>query len=125
MDETPPPAEQTPKVPPPGAELPLWADSSMAEDEKRNWSALEVVNHQNDVRWAKVYGWVVVSATVAVTATALVIFLVWTWHYIAPSKWTWIDVTRLEHLQSIIFSGGLGAIVSTIIQRQVTKNSRG
>jgi hypothetical protein len=45
----------------------------------------------------------------------------WTWHYIVASDYGWLTEDQLSKIQSIIFSGSLGAIVSGILPRQLAK----
>lgn len=120
-----PVADTPPDIPAPSVgESPAWAEAGLAQAEKRAWSELDDVQTKNDVRWARTYGFILVAATITVTGVALGIFVIWAWHYVARDSWTWIDAPRLEHLQSVVFSGGMGAIVSGIIQRQLARGTR-
>lgn len=43
----------------------------------------------------------------------------WVIHYITP--WCWLTPEQLSKIQSVIFSGSLGAIVSAYMQKQLSK----
>jgi hypothetical protein len=45
----------------------------------------------------------------------------WLWHQIAPSKWLWLTDAQLSKIQSVIFSGSIGAVVSTYVQKHISK----
>jgi hypothetical protein len=47
--------------------------------------------------------------------------IVWSWHYLAPACVTWLTAEQLSKIQSVIFSGSLGAIVTSILKKQLDK----
>ena len=89
--------------------------------EEKNWTRLDEVRENNDVVWLSVYGKVVVAITVAFTAIFLTSLIVWALHYVLPAKCTWLTEAQLSKIQSVLFSGGMGAIISSIIKRQLDK----
>lgn len=112
----------------PAPEVPsslLWA-SGKAEKEEREWSDLDKIKQENDGRWLKVYGWILVALTITFAVIFISALLVWTWHHIAPAyigSWQthWLDSQQLGKIQSILFSGGMGAVISGIVRTQVNK----
>lgn len=101
-------------------QAPKWATGE-AEREERGWDDLETVRKQNDVRWLAVYGWVLLVLTIAFAATFVLALLAWAFHYLAPVCWHWLTDPQLSKIQSVLFSGGMGAVISAIIRGQLGK----
>lgn len=115
---------EPPEVPPPeiGAS-PKWADS-MAIAEERKWNDLDKVRNANDVRWLWVYGNIVVILTAVFAMLFIASLVTWAWHYLAPPSCGWLTPEQLSKVQSVLFSGGMGAVLSSIVQRQISKDIR-
>lgn len=107
-------------VPGEQAPSPKWATTD-AKKEDKNWTDLDQVKRKNDKRWLTVYGWVLLVITIVFAAIFLVAFLSWAWHYLTPKCWQWLVDAQLSKIQSILFSGGMGAIISGIIRNQINK----
>lgn len=108
-------------VPPPplnAGGAPKWADASGAREEKE-WSKLDKVKLSNDLIWLRAYGLLLVTVTVVFTLAFLGAFVAWIAHYVTP--WCWLSEDQLGKIQSVLFSGGMGAVVSNIIRKQVNK----
>lgn len=99
---------------------PQWATVDARKEDKK-WDELEETKRNNDKRWLVVYGWVLLAITIAFSLTFLVALLSWAFHYIAPYGWHWLDDAQLGKIQSVLFSGGMGAIISSIIRAQIGK----
>lgn len=112
---------ETPVPPPVIGDPPQWADGGMATDEDIRWSELDEVKRGNDRRWLRVYGWVVVAITVTFTFIFLSSLLVWAAHYLLPEKCLWLTDAQIAKVQSVLFSGGMGAVISSVIKRQFDK----
>lgn len=97
---------------------PIWARVA-AIKEDRKWPELDEVKRNNDRRWLVVYGWVLVCVTVVFAAIFLSAFVAWSIHYLTP--YTWLDEPQLNKIQSILFSGGMGAVVTSIVRSQISK----
>lgn len=111
------------EIPDPGPEkTPSWADQDAAKKEDRNWAKLDTINNRNDAWWLSTYGVVIVAITAIFALLFLASLVIWSFHYLAPSCWGWLDERQLGKVQSVLFSGGMGAVVSTIIQKQLSKN---
>ena len=94
----------------------------MARREEKTWpdeKELQGVKRQNDVLWHRTYGYVVVGMMIFLVTTFVASLSVWVWHYITP--WQFLTPDQLSKIQSVIFSGSLGAIVSAYMQRQLSK----
>lgn len=115
-----------PEIPTPAApSSPQWAaKDSLATSEGKHWADLEEARAHNDTRWLRWYGRVIVVFTLAFSGLFLASLLVWSFHYLAPACWGWLSPEQLAKVQSVLFSGGLGAIVSTIVQKQLAKSER-
>lgn len=100
--------------------LPDWAIDS-AKSEERKWGDLEKVKLANDVRWLNVYGWVLCYFTVVFSSLFMISLVLWFWHYITPTSWQWLCEAQLSKIQSVLFSGGMGAVVSSVIRSQIQK----
>ena len=100
-----------------------WAEDSAANKEERNWGTLDEIRKTNDGRWLWVYGWVLVAMTVAFALLFLAGIVSWSWHYLVHENWHWLSDQQLSKVQSVIFSGGLGAILSSVVQKQISKNN--
>lgn len=129
MEQTPDPKPSPPfKIPVSDEELtkvPKWA-SSDARKEERKWDDLDQIKRNNDVRWLTTYGDVLVWVTWAFAGIFLASLLVWAWHYVGPAcawgiKFHWLNETQLSKVQSILFSGSMGAVVSGIVKSQLGK----
>jgi hypothetical protein len=109
------------KIPEPPKSLPNWVDFKSAKLEQKNWQTLDEIREKNDGRWLSVYGLIVIFLTLIFSILFISSLVVWSWHYLAPSYWTWLSSEQLSKVQSVLFSGGMGAIVSTIVQKQLSK----
>lgn len=128
-DEKQPPSDETnasqnSPLPPPEAagDVPSWAKDDKAKLEEKYWddeSRLRGVKIQNDILWHRVYGWAVVVMMCFFVLVFMASLGAWVLHYITP--WGWLSPTQLSKIQSVIFSGSLGAIVSAYMQRQLSK----
>lgn len=101
---------------------PAWADMSMAVREEKSWpdeKALQGVKRKNDVLWHRTYGIVVVIMMIFLVLIFIASLGVWVFHYVTP--WQFLTSDQLSKIQSVIFSGSLGAIVSAYMQRQLSK----
>ena len=113
-----------PVPPPEQGEPPEWSKDSLARKEIKYWPDEERLSNQrnkNQLRWLKLYGFLVVVLTCLFTSMFVFGLVAWTWHYVTPASWAWLTENQLSKIQSVIFSGSLGAIVSAIVQRQLAK----
>lgn len=100
---------------------PSWADKTVAEAEQKNWNHLDEVRDLNDRRWLTVYGVLLVALTVVFFLLFILSIAFWSWHYLFPEEWGWLSADQLSKIQSVLFSGGLGAIVTSVARKQISK----
>lgn len=103
-------------------EDPAWADNGRAKTEEKLWSSeekLKGVKDRNDIWWHTCYGIVVVVVMIVLVLIFLASLVVWVIHHITPYQFLTPD--QLSKIQSVIFSGSLGAIVSSYMQKQLNK----
>lgn len=97
---------------------PKWATLD-AKKEDKGWGTLDEIKIGNDRRWLIVYGWILVVVTAVFASIFILSFGIWAFHHLSP--YGWLDVDRLAKIQSILFSGGMGAIVTSIVTTQISK----
>ena len=115
--------DNRPEIPDPGPEAaPKWADRDMAVQEEKNWASLDKISNRNDSLWLSTYGLVVVVFTVSFATLFVLTLFIWSCHYLMPEEWAWLSADQLSKVQSVLFSGGMGAIVSSIVQKQLSKS---
>ena len=101
--------------------LPSWATID-ARKEDKGWDDLEKVKLQNDKMWLTVYGKILLGITIVFAVAFMAALLAWVWHYLSPKGWHWLEDYQLSKIQSVLFSGGMGAIISNIIRTQIEKS---
>lgn len=102
-----------------------WADQSSAKDEERNWSSLDEVRQTNDRNWLVFYGWIVIAIAVIFLLVFLGSLVIWALHYMLPTCYLWLSGEQLSKIQSVLFSGGMGAVISSLIKRQMDRLDAG
>lgn len=115
---------QVPPPPPDAERPPLWVADSRAKGEEKNWSDEDKLRGQktkNDLLWLKVYGWIVVLLAIFITLIFVASLGIWCFHFLVGPQYIWLEQEQLNKIQDILFSGGLGAVLSFIAQRQISK----
>jgi hypothetical protein len=102
-----------------------WANKDAAVDEERNWPSLSDVKEANDRIWLRFYGFIVIAIAVTFTFIFLSSLVVWAVHYILPKHCLWLDADQLSKIQSVLFSGGMGAVITSVIKRQMDRLEAG
>ena len=113
-----------PVPPPDSGEPPSWANDLLAKAEEKNWDKegkLRGQKEKNDLLWLKAYGIVIIALMIVFALLFLGSIIAWAWHYVMPEYWGWLSPEQLSKIQSVIFSGSLGGIVSLIAQKQLSK----
>ena len=113
-------------VPPPPdlSTAPKWLQDQKAQKEEANWDNEDALRGQkvkNDLLWLKCYGFVVVAITITFAAIFLFGLVSWSAHYLLKETYHWLGEAQLSKIQSVLFSGGMGAVVSGIIHKQLKK----
>ncbi len=111
-------------VPPPPNEAPAWIGDLNAKAEEDNWDKEGELSGQkgkNHLLWLKAYGWVVMVFLVFFTVLFVGSLGSWAAHYLLPVKFHWLAGGPLSKIQSILFSGSIGGVVSLIAQKELSK----
>jgi len=113
----------TDEIPPPPDSVPKWADAK-ATAEEINWPNEKALQGQKDSNqmWA-------LKATGVATVVLIVFFVLvfifslgfWIWHQLMPCQYLWMTEAQLSKVQSVIFSGSIGAIVSAYVRKHISK----
>lgn len=116
----------TKKVPPPSADATLrWAShSSSAKAEEKNWDNEGILRGQeekNQLLILKAYGWIVCIFLLVFALLFLGSLGSWAAHYMLPESYHWLKEPQLSKIQSVLFSGSIGGVVSLIAQRHFLK----
>jgi hypothetical protein len=111
-------------VPPPDIEPdpPRWAKDARATNEEKKYGdedALKGQERENAMMWLKVYGYLVPSLMVIFTALYVVTLAIYAIHYITP--WCWLTDAQLSKIQSLIFSGSVGAFIASVVTKHSLK----
>jgi hypothetical protein len=117
-------SDQSVPPPPDDGGVPSWVDQDKAQSEEKNWpneALLKQQKHANDLLWLKCYGWLVVGLTFLFCILFVSSLCAWSWHYLAPAAYHWLTADQLSKIQSVVFSGSLGAIVTSILKKQIDK----
>lgn len=97
-----------------------WARDDDARAEEKLWGdddALMGIKRHNQGRMLKLWGWIIPALMLVFTLLFAFSLVAWSWHYLTP--WPWLKADQLSKIQSIIFSGSLGALVTGYIQKQI------
>ena len=114
------------EVPPPPSNLPSWIGDFQARAEEKNWDKegrLRGQEERNHLLWLKGYGAVVFVFLICFALLFLGSLACWAAHYLLPANYHWLTDEQLSKIQSIIFSGSIGGVVSIMIQKQLSKNA--
>lgn len=102
------------------SDLPGWADDPLADAEDEKWGddeALQGIRRRNESWALGVWGFIVPTLMVLFTLLFVASIFAWAWHYLTP--WKWLQAEQLSKIQSVIFSGALGAIVSNYFKKHL------
>lgn len=108
------------------AATPQWA-SVDAKKEDREWGDLDKIRAENDGLWLRCYGKILVVITIVFACIFLAALIIWTWHQLGPRcifgySFHWLQPEQLSKIQSLLFSGGMGAVISGIVRTQIDKS---
>ena len=45
--------------------------------------------------------------------------IAWMWHVIMPDHWRWLTADEVNHLQALIFSGAISALVTAVATKVI------
>lgn len=104
---------------------PSWAQDGRAKAEEKNWADEPAIRGQkvtNNVLWLKIYGWILAGITITFSLLFVGSRLAWAAHYLLPISCHWLSADQLTKIQSVLFSGGMGAVLSSIAQKQLASS---
>ncbi len=116
MTDVPPPTEEW------KAEEP-WEDDTLAQLEDQTDPLDAQILEQdkrNRLQFKKASGRLIVWSTYLFWAILVAGLMVWCWHYLTP--WPFLTEPQLSKVQSVIFSGTLGAVVSSLAKGYLSKD---
>lgn len=103
---------------------PKWVDDEAAEQENESWLNYdELVGNQkkaNEFWEIRIFGWAVRLFMAVFALLFLSSVIIWSLHLLTPV--CWLEPDQLSKIQSIIFSGSLGAIVSQYFRSRFVEN---
>ena len=95
-----------------------------AKREDRDWENESLLTGQetrNQFNLLKAYGY----AIVVFLGFFVILFLgslgSWTAHYLLPVSYHWLTAEQLSKIQSVLFSGSIGGVVSIVAQKHLRK----
>ena len=75
------------------------------------------IAHKNKIGVLQHSGILVIVALWLFSLAFAFTFCIWLWHFLASSSYGWLNGDQLSKIQTLIFSGTLGAVASSVIQR--------
>lgn len=123
---------EVPSLPSDAGVIPQWADERAVE-EVRKWpdeTALRGQKTRNQLWALQLAGYLVPGLMIALFVSFVAALGIWVWHFLTPEAcvtvkdgppdcYHWLTADQLSRIQSVIFSGALGAIVSRLAQKHL------
>lgn len=106
----------------PEKKKPSWLSTHKAKEEDINWEDENTLKGQklkNQFYFTKTIGVIALIVISVFSIIFLTAFVVWALHFILPDSRHWLSPEQLSKIQSMIFSGAMGAIVSSYLKKQV------
>lgn len=115
QDEPPPPPFEW-------AEGQEWKQDPVAEAEKSKWpdqESLKGTKDENTLMLLRHSGKIAVCMMWFFALVFVASMGVWLFHFLTP--WGWLTELQLSKIQTVVFSGSLGALVSAFAQKHITQ----
>lgn len=103
-------------------ESPAWASDKEAREEEKSWideDKLKGQRNKNKIGFLKAVGWIAPVVMIILSLVFIASFVSWSLHFLLPKCYQWLEPEQLSKIQSIIFSGAMGAIVSSYLKKQI------
>lgn len=116
MQDAPPPP------PPDWAEGKEWKQDAVAKAERSNWpdqESLKGTKDENTLMLLRNSGKIAVCLMWFFALVFVCSMGVWLVHFLTP--WGWLTDLQLSKIQTVIFSGSLGALVSAFAQKHISQ----
>lgn len=97
-----------------------WETDRVATNEDLEWpdqAALEGTRAISVLRFIQHSGWIGVGLMWFFAFVFVASMSIWLWHFLTP--WEWLADEQLSKIQTVIFSGSLGAVVTTFAQKHI------
>ncbi|MEM1388803.1 MAG: hypothetical protein AAF748_13590 [Pseudomonadota bacterium] len=97
-----------------------WKSDQTAQAEKSDWpnpEALQGTKDENTLRLLRNSGVIAVVLMWFFAVVFMASMAVWLIHYLTP--FGWLDEQQLSRIQTVVFSGSLGALVSAFAQKHI------
>lgn len=95
-----------------------------AKREERDWnheSELRGQETKNQVWFLKAYGFALVLFLAVFAILFLGSLASWSLHYLLPAGYHWLTPEQLSKIQSVLFSGSIGGVISIMAQKHLSK----
>jgi hypothetical protein len=115
MQDVPPP--EVPDVSFPWAAL----DAKREEREWEHETALRGQETKNQVWFLRAYGIALVVFLIVFAVLFLGSLASWSLHYLLPEDCHWLTPEQLSKIQSVLFSGSIGGVISILAQKHLSK----
>ena len=113
--------DATPPPPPPDwVAKEEWKGDKDAANEVSKWpdqEALKGTKDENTLRLLRHSGRIAVCLMWFFAAVFVIAMAIWLVHFLTP--WGWLTELQLSKIQTVIFSGSLGALVSAFAQKHI------
>ncbi|MBF9052339.1 hypothetical protein GTA62_21560 [Roseobacter sp. HKCCD9010] len=112
--------EAPPGPPPEWAKGEKWKDDPNARAEKSTWpdpEALQGTKDENTLRLLRHSGTIAVCLMWFFALVFVLSMAVWLLHFL--TTWGWLNELQLSKIQTVVFSGSLGALVSAFAQKHI------
>lgn len=112
--------DEVPGPPPEWAQGEEWKLDPDAEAEKSKWpdpASLQGTKDENTLRLLRHSGRIAVCLMWFFAFVFVASMAVWLFHFLTP--WGWLTEPQLSKIQTVVFSGSLGALVSAFAQKHI------
>jgi hypothetical protein len=95
-----------------------------AKREERDWeheSQLRGQETRNQVWFLWAYGIAIVIFLSVFALLFLGSLIAWSLHYLLPMCYHWLTDDQLSKIQSVLFSGSIGGVISVMAQKHLSK----
>lgn len=103
----------------------VWQAESRVSGETQEWDnekAIQNARDENTVSFLHHSGWIGIVFMYFVALVFIISIAIWFVHFLVPDQWQWLTETQLSKIQTVIFSGSFGAILSAYAQRHLNQH---
>lgn len=116
------------EIPPPpsGTDQPSWAKDDKASQEVKNWGRLEDIEkkkHRNKIWVLHNSGYIIIGLMWFFVCVLGITVVIWLIHFLTP--WGWLTPDKLNMIQSVVISGGIGSFVTSLANDHMKTSEKG